>query len=569
MKKRIFWSFLLVSFCSLIIFGALSLYFLDNSYTEKTEIHLKSLISLIKNDNVIKSNYPELATKYAQLAGNDLRVAFVNKKGDVLGDSLSLQSYQNHSDRIEIIDAFAKGEGKSIRFSETDKKMTIYIAEKLDENTIIRLSVPLMDSVNFILFSLPLVLISLIIAVIIAFLLSKKLSSFIIKPILNFSEKIKINENQENLSINLPYEELRPIANRFEILNSNIKEYFEKLKNENNKINIILEKMREGVIILEKNKDVLLINNSAIKFLGANEDISDKNILFYTRNSVINNSIDNVIISKELSELNIPQGVLSSKALRFYISPIIEEEVVQSVVIIIRDVTAIIKAEQIRREFVANVSHELKTPITSIKGFSELLLEGKAMDEKTVKEYSKTIISQSERLISLVDDILLLSEVESKTKDSDIEKVNLLEIIKEVKTVLNEQVVQKEITIKLPSNEILYNANKNSIFELILNLADNSIKYNNQGGVVEINLEEDENNVFLSVFDNGIGIPKEDIGRVFERFYRTEKSRSKKSGGTGLGLSIVKHITELYKGKIEIESKVNELTKITIILPKN
>ena len=236
--------------------------------------------------------------------------------------------------------------------------------------------------------------------------------------------------------------------------------------------------------------------------------------------------------------------------------------------IIIRDVTAIIKAEKIRSEFVANVSHELKTPITSIKGFSELLLEDNIKDDKTVKEYSKIILSQSERLINLVEDILLLSEVESKTKDKNIEKINLNDIVEEVKAVVKEQASQMNISINFTPLEVYFFANKNSIFELLLNLTDNAIKYNKNGGIVEIKLDQDQNNVYISVFDNGIGIPKNDLQRVFERFYRVDKSRSKKSGGTGLGLSIVKHIVELYYGKIDIDSKENEFTKITITLPK-
>ncbi len=568
MKKRIFWSFLAVSLCSIIIFGALSFYFLDSSYTEKIGIHLNSLISLIKNENISKLNYQDLARKYADVIGNDIRVTFVNKDGIVLGDSLSLQKYQNHSDRIEIINAFAKGEGKSIRYSETNNKMSIYIAKKFDENTVIRLSIPLMDSINIILFSLPLVIMSLIIAVVIAVLLSKILSKLIIKPILEFSEKLNIIENNQTFSINFAYEELSPIAYRFEKINSNLNEYFLKFKNENNKINIILDKMREGVIILDKNKDVLLINNSAKRLLDIKEKLFDKNILFYTRNTALNNAIEDVINSKNISEINISQGVISNKALRLYISPIFEDEDTQGVVIIIRDVTAIIKAEKIRSEFVANVSHELKTPITSIKGFSELLLEDNIKDDKTVKEYSKIILSQSERLINLVEDILLLSEVESKTKDKNIEKINLNDIVEEVKAVVKEQASQMNISINFTPLEVYFFANKNSIFELLLNLTDNAIKYNKNGGIVEIKLDQDQNNVYISVFDNGIGIPKNDLQRVFERFYRVDKSRSKKSGGTGLGLSIVKHIVELYYGKIDIDSKENEFTKITITLPK-
>jgi two-component system phosphate regulon sensor histidine kinase PhoR len=575
MKKKMFFSFILISIISLIIFGVISLYVIDNSYIDKTKIHLKSLINLTTINIKNNEDYPKTAKDYAEKIGNDVGVTFVDKSGNVLGDSTSQLVFENHSNRKEIIDAFLYGDSSSIRYSDTERKTYIYVAKKINDNTVIRLSVPLMDSIMFIFYSLPAIIFSLLITVLIALFLSSRLSRSLIKPIMDFSEAIDLKVQEENvksLTFDVKYDELVPIAKRFDELAEDLREYVSKLKFENNKINIILNTMREGLIILDSNKDVLLINSSASKFLGINMDVEGKNILFYTRNATFNNAIETVLNSSELSILNIPEGSISKKSLQFYISPILKNDnksIIEGILIIISDVTAILRAEKIRSEFVANVSHELKTPITSIKGFAELLSSDSKEDSKNTKDYSEIILSQSERLISLIDDILLLSEVESKTKDSNIQYINLTTIANEIVQVLENQASIKNIKIECSKNDVYFNANRNSIFELLLNLTDNAINYNKIDGKIQLLLEEDEKNVYISVTDTGIGIPKEDINRVFERFYRVDKSRSKKSGGTGLGLSIAKHITELYKGKITIESVLNEYTKIFVVLPKN
>ena len=328
---------------------------------------------------------------------------------------------------------------------------------------------------------------------------------------------------------------------------------------------------------MNQSRDVLLINKSAIKHLGlarfipekidqlSQEIDTDKNILFYTRNIELNQAIEEVINSGETCILNMPEGVFTEKALRFYISPVIETNGISGVAIIIRDVTEIIRAENIRSEFVANVSHELKTPVTSIKGFAEIL---SGNDDASVKKHSKIILEQADRLLELVDDILLLSEVESKTKDSDMKQVNVTKTILEAISVLEAQAAEKGIKFIFSDKDIFYYANRNTLFELILNLLDNAIKYNKANGKVEIGIFETSEELKISIFDNGIGIPKNDLIRIFERFYRVDKSRSKKSGGTGLGLSIVKHIVELYKGKIVVESEENEYTKVSVTLPR-
>jgi len=578
-RRKIFWSIIIVSLCSLVIFGVLSLYFIDDSYTKKTEIHLKSLISIIKLNPTTTASFQELAEQYSNSIGNEVRVTFVNKKGLVLGDSLSLETYQNHSNRAEIMDAFSNGVGTSIRLSETNGMTNIYYAERYNADTVIRLSVPLRESLNFILFSLPLILLSLLLAGAIALFLSGKMSKRIIQPLLDFSEKIDIatiGTRKESLLIRVPYEELLPIANRFDLLEMKLKAHLDELMNESNKIKLILDKMREGVIILNKEKDVQLINKSAVKHLGlakfipekmdrlSQEIDMEKNILFYTRNVELGQAIDHVFETAETTILNSAEGTFTEKALRFYISPVADASGISGVAIIIRDVTEIIRAENIRSEFVANVSHELKTPITSIKGFAELL----ANEKGTANQYTKVILEQSERLLELIDDILLLSEVESKTKDSNIERINLTDLIQEVIQVETNQMKKKEITVDFSSAPIYMHANKNTIFELLLNLIDNATKYNNQGGKIEISVIDLDKEIKISVFDNGIGIPKGDINRIFERFYRVDKSRSKKSGGTGLGLSIVKHIVELYKGTVIVESEIGSYTKIVVSLPK-
>lgn len=570
MKRRIFWSFLIVTFFSLVIFGALTLYFIDNNYTKKAQDHLKSLANVIINQKNDGNDYPALAKGYAFTIGEDVRITFVDKKGVVLGDSLPINVTENHSNRKEIKDALLLGEGSSVRFSSTDKKYTVYFAKMVNENIVIRLSYPLFDSIKFILFSLPAVFLSLLLAIFLAFLVSKKLSDAIIKPIFDLTENINFSSDN-SFALNVKYDELIPIAKNFDILNDKIKSQIIELKKESNKINLILNKMREGIIILDSNKNILIMNESAKKLLSLNSEFEDKNILFLTRNTELLDNINAVISKGDAKVFDVQEKTLSKKALRLYISPFFneQEESVQGVVILISDITLVLRAEKIRRDFVANVSHELKTPITSIKGFAELISAGEIKETETIKNYSKLILAQSERLITLVDDILLLSEVESKTKDTDLEKANISLLIKETVSILQNQAKEKSITISLDLNDVYMNVNRNTFTELILNLTDNAIKYNKEKGEIKISLFENENNIYFSVYDTGIGIPDKDKARIFERFYRVDKSRSKKSGGTGLGLSIVKHIAELYKGKISLESENDKFTKITIEFPKN
>jgi len=575
MKKRMFWSFFALSFSALILFTTITLFIIDDSYTQKTTEHLFSLTSLIAQKLTVAESFPAInyqadAVKLANTLGADVRVTFVDKAGKILGDSLSPEMYQNYSNRIEIIDAFKTGKGKNIRFSDTNGFTNICVAQKIDADLAVRISIPLQDSMDFVLLSLPMILMSLFLIGGIALFVSTRLSKKIIKPILAFSEKLDFSSpmSTESLAISVPYEELLPLARRFDDMYESLQKHVNELKDEGEQVNLILNKLREGVVILNIEKNVILINTRAQKLLGLAETSYDvhHNLLFYARNVELSDTIDLVIKTRETNILNVAENTFSDKALRFYISPVDGE----GVVIIIRDITEILRAENIRSEFVANVSHELKTPITSIRGFAELLAEGKG-DGTNVHGPAKIILEQADRLLSLVDGILLLSEFESKTYDSNLEEVDILAIAHEVAVVLEKQAEEKGVTISFSGKAVKYRANKNTVFELIMNLVDNAIKYNKQGGTVDVAVQmletaQGTRSVEISVRDSGIGIPQGDLGRVFERFYCVDKSRSKRSGGTGLGLSIVKHIVELYKGEIEVESELGEYTLLKVRL---
>lgn len=569
MRKRIFWTIILVSVMSVLLFTALSFYIVSLDFNNKTQADLNSRINLILAAKSPSQDYKALANTLSDEMGDNVRVIFVLMDGTVAGDSLtSPEKTENHAGRQEIADAFSKGRGNSIRYSKTFGSLTVYSAARYDDNAVIRLSADINTSLAMLINSIPSLLFVLLITIFISLYISRKTAKRLTSPVLEMTQHFEKEELSDNIKDFTGYEELIPIVRNFEEILNKLKTQAKKSERESVRLQLILDSMEEGLIILDTNIDILIINKSAKRFLDVTDENKEKNLLFISRNKEFNDAVASVLKEGKPCVLDLKQGKYST--FRFYISPVLndEEKHLQGALIIISDVTNILKAEKIRREFVANVTHELKTPITSIKGFAELMAEGITKDEEGIKNNSKYILAQAERLISIVDDILLLSEIESKVADTEMEIINITSVANEVAETLKGLAAHKKVLIFCEGKEVYFKANKNSIAELILNLGDNAIKYNKEGGSVTITIDEDENNAIISVKDTGIGIPLKHKDRVFERFYRVDKSRSAKSGGTGLGLSIVKHITELYKGRITLESEPDKFTEITIFLPK-
>lgn len=368
-------------------------------------------------------------------------------------------------------------------------------------------------------------------------------------------------------------DEIGQLSSAINIMSYRLRETIEELYDRNAKLEAVLKSIVNGVIAFDTNEKILLINDSAKEILNIKENnIIGKHVLDVVRNSKLHDIFESLIKTKDYSSKNLELNIFN-KYLKIYTSPIIHPVSQENLgfVVIINDITEIRKLERIRSEFVANVSHELRTPLTSIRGFVETLREGAIDNPKARDKFLEIIDFESERLTRLINDILTLSEIENLKEGLPSENVELDSEINDVMYIMEKAANDKNITLikDLKCDGLKIKANKDRLRQMIINLVDNGIKYTQEGGYVKVSTEELHNEIIISIEDSGIGIAKENIPRLFERFYRVDKSRSRKLGGTGLGLAIVKHIVESMKGNISVESEIGKGTKFIIKLYKN
>lgn len=370
------------------------------------------------------------------------------------------------------------------------------------------------------------------------------------------------------------YPELLPMSEELERLSARLARYIDRFKGEKEKVTLITDNMVEGMLLLDQNRNILSVNKSAVRFLSDDPSASQPESIasFAGKNiSGLSHNPDLLEAVEKAAETGTAYGVFPSldRQLQFYVNKASFDNE-HGFMILLVDATEKIRADEIRKDFSANVSHELKTPLTTIKGFGEMLENGIITDLESVKKYGGTIYRESERLLHLINDIIRLSEIEEASPDEFISDVDLKRSAEDAAEILQFKADSHQVSVSVSSDEenFTIKAHSGYISELFLNLIDNSIKYNNPGGSVWVNVRKDKNNAVITVKDNGIGIPKEHRERIFERFYRVDKSRSKQTGGTGLGLSIVKHIAAYHHGSVNIESETGKGTCVTVILPE-
>jgi two-component system phosphate regulon sensor histidine kinase PhoR len=379
-------------------------------------------------------------------------------------------------------------------------------------------------------------------------------------------------------AINPLHAQFTPEITEISNLSLYVSKKFGELAAERDRIAYTLDNMSEGLVVLDSSLNITLINKSAMGFFSADNNIKGQNLLRLTHMPRTLEAAQSAANSNERAVFDIKSSN-DDRTLQIFLSPVQDEPVHDEpihddgknarsgAIMLITDVTAVRRAEQIRSDFVANASHELKTPLTSIKGFTELMQSGIIDEPDMVSRYLKLIREETERMIVLIDDILKLSELESVISDTGRAQVSLKLVAQKVSESLALQAQSKDVSIEVCGDTGMLTANPDRMTELILNLVDNAVKYNRAGGRVEVNITGGENTVIMNVTDTGVGIPKESQERVFERFYRVDRGRSRRQGGTGLGLAIVKHIVGLYRGTIELESKPGRGTTIKITLP--
>lgn len=518
----------------------------------------------IYNECVAREDYKDskLLSLY-KFKDNLVRFTVINKEGEVIFDN-EIAKLDNHNNRQEIIDAFKNGSGSSVRYSASLSTSMVYVATKIDDNTVIRSSVPVNNIRVFTSVTLKYYIAIILLVFVLSLFLAIKLVKIIVYPI---NELQKVTSKIENGDLNkraiiYNYDEIGFLAQTFNNIADQLEIRIIDSLDKKNKLEAILESMESGVIAIDNNENIILINSYSQKLFDLKEDNIGKKI----SDCIIDYDLINFI--REIPEIGTKEVKLFhpiERELRVKKSPIINYlNNSIGIVITVQDITDIKRLENMRSEFVANVSHELKTPLTSIKGFSETLRY--VDDSETKNKFLDIIDKESERLTNLINDILILSNIENIHK-MESEYFNPGDVIENVLDMVKSQAYKKSIIIKYNdcfNSEIL--GSKDKFHQLAVNLIENAIKYSNENGIVKIDLTLEEQYFVFKVKDNGIGIPKNDIPRIFERFYRVDKSRSTR--GTGLGLAIVKHIVKLFNGEISVKSKVGIGSTFTVKIKK-
>ena len=480
------------------------------------------------------------------------RITWIGAKGEVLYDSASDSAeMENHMERDEIREAFAGGSGESSRYSVTLLERAIYCAERLPDGTVLRLSMAQNTPLTLFLGILQPVCIVFAVAVLLSLFLAFRLSRAIVKP-LNELDLDQPLMNQE-------YEEIAPLLKRMSQQQRQIRKQREELRRRQSEFETVTTGMAEGIVLLNGTKVILSINPAALRLFGTDRSCEGKYILSVNRSLQLQELLQKAGDGRHaemVMELN--GGTYQLAA-----SPVFSEGLVSGVVLLMLDVTEKEKAEQLRREFTANVSHELKTPLHTISGSAELMAEGMVRNED-IPVFSRRIYAESQRMIRLVEDIIRLSHLDEGAGDMKWEEMDLHALAEENINVLMPEAKKRGIQVDLAGETVWVRGIRQLVSGIFYNLIDNAIKYNHREGSVRVTVEAERAGASVCVADTGIGIPAEHQERIFERFYRVDKSHSKEIGGTGLGLSIVKHAAKLHGAAIQVDSIVGEGTAIKI-----
>ncbi|MBQ9885889.1 MAG: ATP-binding protein [Lachnospiraceae bacterium] len=489
-------------------------------------------------------------TDYLKSLRNNGNITWIAADGSVIYDSRQASDNNNQREYKEVRDAFEKGEGQGIRDSIDDNN-TMYYACLCDDGTVLRLSRPV-SVVKYAFSSVSPVLWVFVLVSIISGVVAFRVAKLVLRPINDL--------NLDNPDTSDIYSELEPLVNRLQEQKATINEQMDELKHRQREFAALTNSMEEGFLLIDKEGFILSANTAAIRLTNGCE-IGD--VLKFSDED-INKELQKALDGAHSEALMAHDG----RSYRVIVNPVLVHKRVSGVVLLMLDVTEKEQRERLRQEFSANVSHELKTPLTSISGFAELIHEGLCTEEK-MREFSGDIYRESQRLITLVDDIIKLSRLDEEGVIQEFEEVDLYRVAEDVMDSLKSAAEKRSITFELTGTHAYINGVWQTVHEMIYNLCDNAIKYNREGGSVRIAVEENTDVVKIFVEDTGIGIPYSEQERIFERFYRVDKSHSKRIGGTGLGLSIVKHGAQLHNARTEVESVPGKGTRVTLLFPKS
>ena len=549
MTKKIFQSILLVAGCVLLASLLIIMGFLYDYFGGVEENQLRDELSLASA--AVESS----GTDYlSQLTAERCRLTWIAADGSVLYDTRTdAESLENHASRAEVSQALTTGTGESTRYSSTLMEKTMYYAQRLDDGTVLRISISRATVGMIAVGMIQPLLIVLIVALILSGLLARRLSRRIVDPLNSLDLEHPLDNDA--------YEELSPLLKRIHRQHVEIQTQLRELREKTDEFTQITGSMREGLVLLDEHGSILSINAAAQLLFDADAQCMGKDFLTIERSHEISAAIQAAVTDGH-SEVRAERA---GRVYQFDISRITSDGKFLGTVILAFDITEQEFAERNRREFTANVSHELKTPLQGIIGSAELIENGMVRPDD-LPRFVGHIHAEAARLVTLIDDIIRLSQLDEGDA-MPTEPVDLLAVSQEAAENLHDAAAARDVTVSVTGQPAVIPGVRRLLYEVVYNLCDNAIKYNVDGGRVDIAVASGTDGSSLTVADTGIGIAPEHQGRVFERFYRVDKSHSKASGGTGLGLSIVKHAVQYHHGRIELESTPGAGTTIRVVFP--
>lgn len=583
MKKKLLILSVLIIVISISITSISLLMVNKSNYQKEMESKLAGYCKIINRyiedelDKGVTLDYNKFVREFHKQIGG--RITIIDKNGKVLGDSnvdpSQVAYMENHRYRQEVIQALEKGIGISMRHSSTLNIDFLYVAVPFEKAgqiegvTRIAFEAKIIQLTNK--YILETSVVSALAALILALILSIIYSGKIVTPIRNITKHaVKIAEGNYDDKIFIKTgDEIEVLGNTINIMGEKLKENIDALTDNNNKMLSILSSMKEAIIAVDMNYKIILVNKAAMDLFDIREDVMNEHLLKVVRNNRLHKVYKDIIEGQFIGEQEIEYT--DNRLLKIHTDFIKSDrdDYRLGVFALIEDITQIKKLENIRKDFVANVSHELKTPLTSIGGFVETLQSGAAEKPEVRNKFLDIIAIETARLKRLIEDLLIISDIESGRTSRTNENIKVKDALTETVSLIEQLAEERKITIKMdfPAEDILIHGNLDRFKQMMLNLVENAVKYSNDNTSVNISVIPKFGKVYISVKDQGIGIPAEYIPRLFERFYRVDKSRSQKAGGTGLGLAIVKHIVNLFDGEIKVESKEGEGSTFTVILP--
>lgn len=565
MKRKVYLSLLTMGLACMAVTLLISTWFFWNSTQHQIQQELVMAMDVVETTIEEGKDTSLYLKKLGIHEPNGLRITWINTNGDVLFESdYDKGVMENHLARPEVKAAIENGKGTAVRDSQTVSKALYYYAKKLPDGTILRVSLE-RDTFYAHFFSLlPWALLLLGLSALACVKVSRLLTASLLSPLRQTALFIRqINDSHVKL-VRPPRvdHELQPLVDKIFLQSQTITDNMHSLEQQRNIMRLIMENLQEGVILTDKSYGIAGLNLRAARFLGAENS-----------QAVLQRNLQELIPDAPWGRLQHIDSVCETKLIRadrlylMTIQPVYKDDDFYGMLFIIDDVTEQEHREQLRREFTSNVSHELKTPLTSISGFAEVLATGIFKNKDDVIHFGTLIRKEALRLLQMIEEIMHLARIEDGKRKVNLERLCLRDLVQDIVEFMEPVLMEKKVTVHCTMDDTEVQADCGLFREMIMNLLDNAVKYNRPGGHVYIDVHHDVHKAFFVIRDTGIGIPEDKQQRVFERFYRADSSRSRKIKGTGLGLAIVKHIVEQHRGTIHLDSKENEGTTITVTLP--